>query len=217
MVHDFGRDERAVGDDDGHFVARDDVRRAEADVLDGPEGASDADEIAVAHGLLEEEDQAADEVLGDVLQTEADADGDHRRSRKQGIEPEAHRVEGADEPDRRHRVANDLRDRELNTVRRSARAQESPRREAEQVADSERDDDDRRAHKERAGRDGRARQLEQSAIEELFEVLGHGRSASAPAGEWPLPDARRVANPEAPVDMARDAHFDASRDSPWAI
>ena len=146
------------GHDDRHLVARDDVRGAQADVLDRAERAADADEVAVPHGLLDEQDQAADEVLRDVLQAEADADGEHGRRGEQRVEPEAHRVDGPDEPDRRDRVADDLRDRELHALRRAPRARRTRRdREREQVGERDRDEDDRRADEQRARRDRRRR------------------------------------------------------------
>ena len=103
VIDHLGGDERAVGDDDGDLVARDDVRRAKPDVFDRAERAADAHEVAVTNGLLEQQNEAADEVLRDVLQTEADADGEHGRRREERVEAEAHRVDRADEPDRRSR------------------------------------------------------------------------------------------------------------------
>ena len=97
---------------------------------------------------------------------------------EQRVEPEAHRVDGPDEADRGHRVANDLRDRELHALRGAARAEHAAHREREQIGDGERDEDDRRADEERPGRDRRPGQLEQLAVEKLLEVVGHAPSAT---------------------------------------
>ena len=178
VVDDLGGDERAVRDDHRHLVARDDVRGAQADVLDRPERAADANEVAVAHRLLEQEDDAADEVLRDVLEAEADADGEHGRRGEQRVEPEAHRVDGPEQADGRHRVADDLRHRELDALRRAARAEHAAHREREQVGDRERDEDDRRADQERPRRDRRAGDAEQLAVEEFLQIVRHARSTA---------------------------------------
>ena len=122
-----------------------------------PERAADANEVAVTHRLLEQEDDAADEVLRDVLQAEADADGQDRGRREERVEPEAHRIDGPNEADRGHRVADDLRDRELHALRGTARTEHAAHREREKIGDGKRDEHDRRADEERPGRDRRAR------------------------------------------------------------
>jgi hypothetical protein len=59
------------------------------------------------------------------------------------IEAEAHRFEPADHPECEHRVADDLRDRELRSHGASALAEHAAHRECERVRDDDRDHDDR--------------------------------------------------------------------------
>src|SRR4030095_13912861 len=68
---------------------------------------ADLDGVAHAHRSLEEQYQARNEVVDDVLQAEADADAEGAAEHRDPIEIDAQSKEGQDEPDRDDRVLDE--------------------------------------------------------------------------------------------------------------
>ena len=73
-VHEGAGYEVGVGQDDAFVVEGGDGQRAHADALDRAFVVADGDDVAVAQGALDEQQDAADEVVGNRLHAEADPD-----------------------------------------------------------------------------------------------------------------------------------------------
>ena len=76
----------AVGHADDRAIQCTDARRSQADVIDGPDGLAELEEVADAHRLVEDDRDAADDVLERLLRGErhgnaADAEAGERGGR----------------------------------------------------------------------------------------------------------------------------------------
>jgi hypothetical protein len=69
-VHYAFRDKLGVGYDDGHVLVGDEGRRAGRDLCDFPNASRDLDAVSYPDRALKQQDEAAEEVARDVLQTE---------------------------------------------------------------------------------------------------------------------------------------------------
>src|SRR5262249_47336258 len=88
--------EEAVRDDDLCVVSGADLGAAGSNMLDDAVTALHADKVVDADRPLHEEDEAANEVVHDVLAAETDPNGERAAGDGQCMERELHELEGAD-------------------------------------------------------------------------------------------------------------------------
>ena len=88
-VHEGAGDEVGVRQDDAFVVEGGDGQRAHADALDRAFVVADGDDVAVAQGALNQQQDAADEVVGNRLHAEADPDTERTGEDGEGGEVDA--------------------------------------------------------------------------------------------------------------------------------
>ena len=79
-------DEIGVWQDDAFVVEGGDGQRAHADAFDGAFVVANGDDVAVAQRAFDEQEDAADEVVGDGLHAEADSDTERAGENGEGSE-----------------------------------------------------------------------------------------------------------------------------------
>src|SRR5262249_39995149 len=102
-------DEFLVWYDHGDVVVGQNNSAASADFLHLPGDASDFDPITDGNGSFRQNKQAADEIAGDVFQTESHTDAHRAGEYRQRPEMNAGIVQDDNDPDNQHRVADYLR------------------------------------------------------------------------------------------------------------
>ena len=85
-------------------------RAAQIDLHDPPGHAVHLHAVAEGDGPLGQQDDAADKIVDDVLQAEADAHTDCARHQRQGAEVNAHHLQRDIKPHRDEEVARDAAD-----------------------------------------------------------------------------------------------------------
>jgi hypothetical protein len=112
MVRDLGGDEEVVRHHHVGPVEHQQMRGPESDLLHGPLGVAEGDVVVAADRLLDQQDDAGDEVLDDALQGEADADQQRAAGEQQRRDPHAQQVQRRHAPDDHHAIADELAQRE---------------------------------------------------------------------------------------------------------
>ena len=89
--------DRAVGDVPDHAVVVPDPGHAQADLLDGADGLAGVDDVTDAVLVLQDHEDAGEEVLDQALRAEADGDADDTRAGQDGSDVDAERGERRDD------------------------------------------------------------------------------------------------------------------------
>lgn len=149
-------DEIRVGYDDGDVVVGHDSRRTRGDLDDISMYISDFDSIADFDRTLKEQDNAADQVVGDVLKAETDSNSECTGQNGQRAEIDAGRLQDDDQPHCDNHVADDRTDRISDTdVHSAGRKQFGDDPGPELSRDDEQQDRQHREVDQGAERDGR--------------------------------------------------------------
>jgi hypothetical protein len=99
-----------VRNHDGQVVARDERGRAPVDADHAPLDARDVHPVAHADRALEEEHDAREEVVDEVLHAEADADADDARDDGHRGSADAEHLQRNEQPDEEDEVVEDRRE-----------------------------------------------------------------------------------------------------------
>ena len=173
VVDDQRGDEAGVRDDHRDALARDHVRGAQPDVLDRTEYAADIDEVALLDRALEQEEEARDEVLGELLEPEADADQQHRATGHQCAGVDADRPERHEDGDQHDRVARDLDGRVAHALIEVACGQETLQAAADERCHDPGDEQDRHRGEQGQRSDGSAREDHQRGSQVVEDRIEH--------------------------------------------
>jgi len=120
-----GGDELGIRNDDGNVVVGDDRGRPYRDVHDIAGDRADFDAVADFDGAFDEKDEPADEIIGDVLQAEADPDAEGSGQDRHGTQVDAGRLEDHDQADGNDDVADDCADRQSDSQFHAALGEEA--------------------------------------------------------------------------------------------
>ena len=110
-VNDLVGDEVAVGQDHVRAVARADDGRADADAPHLTRGISDLDHVAHFHRPFEQQDDARDEIVDDVLQAKSQAHAERPGDDGDLRQVHAEKSQRDQETDEQHEIVQDRGDR----------------------------------------------------------------------------------------------------------
>ena len=178
-VGDGGADEFGVGHDHGDVVVGDHGRAAQADLGHLARNAGHLDAVAQGDRPLRQDDDAADEIVDDVLQAEADAHTDGSCEEGEGAQVDPDELQGDVDADDQQEVTEHPRDRILEAQFEAGAAQQAADDVTAQEIFPEEDAHDQRGQGEDAAQGdlGLAHRKE-GVIQDLFEFDGkvlHGR------------------------------------------
>lgn len=166
----YGGDELGIRNDDGDVVVGDNRSGPQCDIDDIAGDRADFDAIADFDGAFDEKEEPADEIIGDVLQAEADPDAEGSGQDRHGTQVDTGRLENYDQADGNDDVADDHADRQSDSQLHAASGEEScddPNLQPAGNGEEEKNENDE--YNERPKRDGRLGGREDGDIEKGFD------------------------------------------------